>query len=85
MSSRISVAVVFIAPVIIIAAHHWIDASLFSTARLLSDEVLLLPAFCWGVRNMSAAYSMRGIAMERYSCRVNLARVPYDVFASLLN
>ena len=85
MSSSMSVATDFIAPVIMIAARRWIDASLLSTARLLGDEALLLPAFCWGFKNMSAAYSIRGMAMERYSCRVNLARVHCDVFASLLN
>ena len=60
MISRISVAVVFLAPVIIIAACCWIDASLFITAWLLGDDMRLLPAFCWGVRNMSAAKTCGG-------------------------
>jgi len=34
---------------------------------------------------MSAAYSMRGTAMERYSCCVYFTLIPWDTHASLLN
>jgi hypothetical protein len=55
MTSRMSVAVVFIAPVIIIVAHLCMDASFLMMAwwfRLLLSH---LPTFCCGVRKMSAA------------------------------
>jgi hypothetical protein len=80
-----SVAVVFMAPVIIIAAHLCIDASFFTIAWFALLSFILLPMFCCGVRKISAAYSMRGTAMERYNCHIYLAFIPQDVQDSLPN
>jgi hypothetical protein len=65
MTSRMSVAVVLIAPVIIIAACRWIVASLLMIAQQDFPFVALVVVFRCGVRKMSAAYSMHGAAIER--------------------
>jgi hypothetical protein len=67
MVSRTSVAVVLIAPVIIIAAHLWIAVSLFTMARLDPSSFVLVPVFHCTVRKMSAAYNIWGIAMDKYN------------------
>ena len=85
MTSKVSNAVVFKAPVIMIAAHLCMDASLFTMAQVLWLSFACFPTFCCGVRKTSAAYNMWGTAMERYSCHVYFTLIPCDARASLLN
>ncbi|KAF8231007.1 hypothetical protein L208DRAFT_1472501 [Tricholoma matsutake] len=85
ITSSMSVAVVFIAPIIMIAAHLCIDASIFTIAWFALQSFILLPTFCCGVRKMSVAYNIWGTAMERYSCHMCLAFIPWDVWDSLPN
>jgi hypothetical protein len=83
--SRVSVAVVLIAPVIMIAAFLWIIASLLMMAWPDASFFGVWFAFFCGVRNISAAYNMRGTAMERYSFQTYLAVTPHDALVILLN
>lgn len=85
ITSTMSMAVVLMAPVIIIAACYWIDASFVSTACfvLLLSEVFM-PTFWCGVRKISAVYSILGIAMEIYSWQKYLACIPLVVRTILL-
>ena len=85
MVSTTSVATVFIAPVIMMVACLCIDASLVTMACLARPSFVLLPTFCCGVRNMSAAYKIQGTAIERYSCHIYLVFVPHDECAILPN
>ena len=85
MTSTTSVAVVFIAPVIMSTAHLCTDASLFTEACLAHPSFITLPTFCHGVRKTSAAYSIHGTAMERYSCHIYFVLIPQDNWASCLN
>jgi hypothetical protein len=85
MTSAMSVTVVFIAPVILSATHLCTDANLFTIACLAFPSFILLPMFCHGVRNISAAYSMWGTVMDKYSCHMYPAFIPWDVWASLPN
>ena len=85
MTSKASVAVVLMAPVIIIAACCCIDVSLVSIACFALLFSVFLPMFCFGVRNMSVAYNICGIVMDRYSWQKYLACTPFDVCAILLN
>jgi hypothetical protein len=81
----VSVAVVLIAPVIMIAAFLWIIASLLMTAWPNALFFGVRFAFFCGVRNISAAYNMRGTAMERYSFQTYLTITPCDALAILPN
>ena len=70
---------------IMMAARLCIDASLVTMACLACPSFVLLLTFCCGVRNMSAAYNIRGTAIKRYSCCIYLAFVPHDKCAILPN
>ena len=83
--SRMSVAMVLIAPVIIISACCCMDASLFTIACLGLPLPTLLPTFFCGVRKMSAAYNMCGTVMVRYSLCTYLAMVLCDAHVILAN
>jgi hypothetical protein len=60
-----SMAVVLIAPVIIIATLLCIEASLFNTTCFIFLSFVFLPTFCCGVKNTSVAYSILRTAMDR--------------------
>jgi hypothetical protein len=85
MTSVMSVAVVFMAPIIMITAHLCSNASLLSMACFVFLSLVFLPTFCWGVRKISVVYSILGTAIDMYSCHRYLACAPLDAHAILSN
>ena len=85
MTSRMSVAVIFIAPGIIRAVCLWINANLLIAAWLECSHFALFPMFCCEVRKMSAAYNIYGTAMDRYNSYMYFAFILHDAWAILPN
>jgi hypothetical protein len=85
MTSKMSVAVVLMAPVIMMAACRCMAVSLFMIPWLDFPSFDLVAIFRCGVRKMSAAYNICGTAIERYSLRTYFALALLDALVMQAN